>query len=306
MTAASQQPPVGQPLYTPPDLNMITISEVDSDHMVTVTGAPGAVPGTYTVFLQSLHTGQSIKTTSSSDGSFQAQVLAPDMSTVVISYGDDSAERWQQGSPALEITTNPKMPLLPTEIPFTVAEPDQFGTGYWVADGVQNGWSFQSGQTIEYNIDFTYVSPNIDETLDLDVMIPLVQPEMSLVRISDAEGRPIQASFVPVFMAPTGLPIFSRGGYERPRRFFEMVLQSAELKGDKVAARFVFSYQVPEWLPSGYYVGKPIWNPSSLWAIGRSDVPPCCAPPQARPCCQPSEWVWRQSPGSPGCFWPIR
>ena len=274
VTAASLQPPEGQPLYTTPDLNKIAFSEVDSDHMVTVTGAPGAVPGTYTVFLQSLHTGQSIKTTSSSDGSFQAQVLAPDGSTVVISYGDERADRWQQGSPALEITTNPITPLSPTEVPFTTSAPDQFGTGYWVAEGVQNGWRFQPGQTIEYVIDFIYVSPNIDETLDVDAMIPLVQPELTLVRISDAEGKPIQASFVPVFTAPTGLPIFSRGGYERPRRFFETVIQSTTLIGDKVTASFMFSYKIPEWLPSGYYVGKPIWNPSSLWARGRSEVPP--------------------------------
>ena len=242
--------------------------------MVTVTGAPGAVPGSYTVFVQSLQTGQSIKTTSASDGSFQARALAPDASTVVISYGDDRAERWQQGSPALEITVNPKMPLSPTEIPFTTSAPDQFGTGYWMAEGVQNGWSFRSGQTVEYIVDFTYVSPNIDETLDVDRMIPLVQPELTLVRISDAEGRPIQASFVPVLLAPTGLPIFSRGGYERHPRLFETVLQSAELIGDKVAARFAFSYQVPEWLPSGYYIGKLIWNPNLLWASGRSDLRP--------------------------------
>ena len=178
--------------------------------MMTVTGAPGATPGSYTVFLQSLQTGESIKTTSASDGSFQARLLAPDVSTVVINYGDDRAEKWQQGSPALEITTNPEIPLSAMEIPVTVAEPDRFGTGYWVAEGVQNGWSFQAGEIVQYIVDFTYVSPNIDETLDLEVMISRVQPELSLARISDAEGRPIQASFVPVLLAPTGLPIFSQ------------------------------------------------------------------------------------------------
>ena len=48
--------------------------------MVTVTGGAGAVPGSYTVFLKSLEVGQSIETTSASDGSFQARILAPDQS----------------------------------------------------------------------------------------------------------------------------------------------------------------------------------------------------------------------------------
>ena len=232
------------------------------------------MPGSYTVFLQSLQTGESIKTSSASDGSFQARLLAPNVSTVVINYGDDRAERWQQGSPALEITTNPKLPLSPTEIPFTVAEPDRSGTGYWVAEGVQNGWSFQAGETVRYIIDFSYVSPNIDGTLDLDTMLPRVQPELSLARISNAEGRPIQASFVPVFMAPTGLPIFSQNAYERLPRLFETVIQSSELAGNKVTATVVFSYQVSHGLPSGYYVGKLEWDPSLLWARDRSQAGP--------------------------------
>ena len=70
ITAASLQAPVGDPLETPPDLNKITFSEVGADGMLTVTGQAGAVPGSYTVFVQSLQTGAAIKTTSASDGSF--------------------------------------------------------------------------------------------------------------------------------------------------------------------------------------------------------------------------------------------
>ena len=273
---ASLQPPVGEPLYTPPDLNKITFSAVDADDMVTVYGTAGAVPGSYTVFLQSLQTGASIETTSASDGSFEARVLAPDASTVAISYGDDNAQAWRQGSPVLQITINPKTPLSPTEIPFTTAAPDRFGTGYWVAEGVQNGWSFQQGQTIEYAIDLTYTSPNIDETLDVDLSGEILrfQPQLTFSRISDAEGKPIQATLVPVLMAPTGLPIFSRSGYEGHPRLFETVLQSPERVGTAVGVRATFSYAIPEWLPSGYYVGKIDWMPSSLWAEGRSDIPP--------------------------------
>ena len=244
--------------------------------MVTVTGGAGAVPGSYTVFLQSLQTGQSIETTSASDGSFETQVLAPDESTVAISYGDDSTQAWRQGSPVLQITINPKMPLSPTEIPFTTAAPDRFGTGYWVAEGVQNGWSFQQGQTIEYTIDLTYTSPNIDETLDVDLDSEILrfQPQLTFSRISDGKGKPIQATLVPVLMAPTGLPIFSRSGYEQHPYLFGTIVQGAERVDTEVDVRAAFSYAIPEWLPSGYYVGKIDWMPSSLWAEGRSDIPP--------------------------------
>ena len=75
-------------------------------------------------------------------------------------------------------------------------------------------------------------------------------------------------------MAPTGLPIFSRDGYKRPSSSFETVVQSADRVGTEVGVRAAFSYEIPEWLPSGYYVSKIRWDPGPLWAEGRSDLPP--------------------------------
>ena len=262
ITAASLQPPVGDPLETPPDLNEITFSEVGADGMLTVTGQAGAVPGSYTVFVQSLHTGAAIKTTSADDGSFQADILATEGSTIVVGYGDGQARDLMGGSPAVQMTVSLPRPSSPTEIPFTVAGPDSVGTGYWIAEGTQNGWSYGPGETIRYTIDVTYTSPNITGSIDLEeIRTRRLYPQLTLSRFSDAEGDPVQATFIPVLMTPTGLPIFSRDGYEHNADPFEVTVRNIERTGDTIAMSIDFSQRVPDWLPSGYYVGRNTMEP---------------------------------------------
>ena len=266
ITAASLQAPVGDPLETPPDLNKVVFSEVDADGMLTVTGQAGAVPGTYTVFIQSLQTGAAIKTTSASDGSFQTNILATEGSTIVIGYGDAQARDLMGGGPAVQVTVNLPRPSSPTEILFTIAGPDGVGTGHWVGQGAQNGWSCGPGDTVRYTIDFAYTSPNITGNVDLEqIGVRRLYPQLNLSRISDAEGDPVQATFVPVLLTPTGLPIFSRDGYEYNADPFEATVKSVERTGDTLTMSIEFSQRIPEWLPSGYYVGRIRWNPRFIW-----------------------------------------
>ena len=245
--------------------------------MITVTGQAGAVPGSYTVFVQSLQTGEDIKTTSGSDGSFQADVLATEGSTIVVGYGDGRVRNLMEGSSALQSTINLPRPSSPTEIPFKVAGPDTVGTGYWVAEGTQNGWSYAPGDTIRYTIDFSYTSPNVTSSIDLEqIRIRRLYPQLTFSRMSDAAGDPVQATFIPVLMTPTGLPIFSRDGYEHNAEPFAETVRSIERTADTITMSMDFSRGIPEWLPSGYYVGRIRWNPRFIWEEPQSaNLPPC-------------------------------
>ena len=275
ITATSLQSPTGEPLVTPPDLNKLSFSDVGTDGNLTVTGQPGAVPGSYTVFVQSLQTGASIKTTSQNDGSFEASVPATQGSTIVVNYGDANAGDWMQGSPALEIAVGLGKPTSPSEVPFTAAGPDSAGTGHWRADGVQHGWSFLQGETIRYTIEFSYVSPNISADVDLDQLrIRRLYPSLNLSRISDAQGGVLQATFIPVLMTPTGEPIFSRGGYEHHAQPFTSTLQSVEISGNTLDMTMEFTQEIPAWLPSGHYVGRIDWQPRFIWPDNQPASPP--------------------------------
>ena len=243
--------------------------------MLTITGQAGAVPGTYTVFIQSLQTGAAIKTTSASDGSFQAEVLATEGSTIVVGYGGDQARDLMSGGSAVQTTVSLPRPSSPTEIPFTVAAPDGVGTGLWVAKGTQNGWSYRPGDTIRYTIDFAYTSPNITGSIDLEeIRARRLYPRLNLSRMSDAEGNPVQATFIPVLLTPTGLPIFSRDGYEHHAEPFAATLNSIERTGDTLTMSIDFSQLIPGWLPSGYYVGRIRWEPRRIWQGTQPANPP--------------------------------
>ena len=161
----------------------------------------------------------------------------------------------------MQMTVGLPRPSSPTEIPFKVAVPDSVGTGYWIAEGTQNGWSYGPGETIRYTIDVTYTSPNITGNIDLE-------------QIRIRRGDPVQPTFIPVLMTPTGLPIFSRDGYEHNADPFEVTVRSIERTGDTIAMSIDFSQRVPDWLPSGYYVGRIRWNPRFIWETAQPANPP--------------------------------
>ncbi len=242
-----------------PSLEKIAFSKADADHQVTVTGQPEAVPPNTTVVILSLQTGAMVRTTADARGAFRARVVAPDGYTLVINHGhpglqnrrDGSPEPglpWREGSPALMMTVNPRKPS-DQEVPFTAA--GGLGMGYWIAEGVQKGTDFKPGDTLEYVLTFS-TSPG--------TLVPDNPPQLSLARISDGSGRAVMASFVPTLLTPTGLPIFTRAGYEHDGLRFEGKILNVKRVGQRKLVTVSFSRAVPENLPAGHYVGRIQWQ----------------------------------------------
>ncbi len=254
-----------------PRLEKIAFSKADADTLVTVTGQPEAVPPHVTVVILSLQTGAMARTTADARGAFRARVVAPDGSTLVINYGhpglqnrpdgspNPGFQNWLENSSALMLTVNPRPPLSPpfqggaggVEVPFTSA--GGLGMGYWIAEGVQKGTNFKPGDTIEYLLTFS-TSPGIDVP---DNPQP---PQLSLARISDVAGRAVMATFVPTLLTPTGLPIFTRAGYEHDGLRFEGKILNVQRAGQRKLVTVSLSRRIPENLPAGHYVGRIQWQ----------------------------------------------
>lgn len=255
--SGTAQPP---PRFRPPDpasltlpvLDKITFSKADADGLVKVTGRAGAVPARARVFVLSLQTGTITSTPAEADGAFQARIPVPDGSTLVINHARSEARNWLEGSPAVQITVNPRKTTSDQEIRFTTAgglPPN----GYWIAAGSRTGSIFQPGDLLQYTLDF-WTSPGIE----LPDRPPC--PHMLLVRLNDASGRAVQASFVPTLLTPTGLPIFSREGYEGHGLPLEGRIQEVKPDGKRKVVRAIFTKRIPEELPAGHYVCRVSWN----------------------------------------------
>lgn len=248
--------PGGEPRRASPqtlsELDKLTVSPADQDGFVTVTGAAGAVPGAAAVFVLSLQTGARARTTADASGKFTVRIAAPDGSALVINHANDRARDWREGGPALVLTANPKPRGSEKEIRFATAGPG--GGSYWMAEGVQNGAQYQPGDMIEFTIHFT-APPGVE------VSERMQPPRLSLLRLSDAGGRSVQASFVPALMTPTGLPIFSRSGYEGANLpSFQGRVQSVQRDGARAVLTAVYSRRIADDWPVGHYAGKLQWN----------------------------------------------
>ena len=246
---------------TLPELDKLRVSSADQDDFVAVTGAAGAVPPGAEVFVLSLQTGARTRTTADEHGKFSARIVAPDGSTLVINHANERARDWREGGPALVLTANPKPLSSENEVHFATA-----GAGvssYWIAEGVQNGVRYQAGDTIEFVVHFTAPA-------GVEVSERMPPPHLSLVRISDASGRALQASFVPALMTPTRLPIFSRDGYEHPGLpSFRSRVQSVQQDGGRTRVTVAYSRRIAEDWPAGHYACKLQWN-----LPGRTHEPP--------------------------------
>jgi len=172
----------------------------------------------------------------------------------------------------LEVTANAPIPDSPKRIPFSVSGTDGQGTGYWIGVGEQNGVRFRRGSELTYDIRFTYYPPEEVRIADLS---RLALPQVTLSRFSDAQGRVVQASHTPTLMTSTGLPIFSRGGYERHRTNLQRVKQSVHREGNRIQVQCRYHLPIEDcpWLPTGHYFGRVLWRPSQLWRHGSGPAP---------------------------------
>lgn len=243
----SRPPGATVPATRLPDLKKITFSPADAESVVTITGDAGAVPASSTVNVLSLQTGARTQAAADERGAFEVRLPAPNGSTLVINSVQGPGRNWLEGSPALEITINPGQLRVDTGIFFTTA--GGLGSGYWIADGMLHNSRSQPGESINFTLSFSTAA-----AIKLPDPPPL--PQMSLVRISDPSGAAVQASFTPTLMTPTGLPIFSRDGYEHHGLPFESRL----LDADRDKLTVAFSKRIPQDLPAGYYVGRIQWQ----------------------------------------------
>ncbi|MEE8452081.1 MAG: hypothetical protein V3R99_09210 [Thermoguttaceae bacterium] len=270
--AAAQPGRLRTPTNRLPDFDRLSFSKSDADGFVTVRGRAAAVAPDSSVYVQCLETGTLSHTPADAEGRFLLRVPAADGSTFVVNYGADWISRWKDGGPALEVTAHPPVPESPERIPFSLGGTDGQGTGYWIGVGEQNGIRFQPGSELTYDIRFTYYMSEEVGRADLSRLLP---PQVTLSRFSDAEGRVVQASHTPTLMTPTGLPIFSRGGYERLRTNLRPVVESLRREGNRIEVHCRYRLPIEDRpsLPAGHYFGRVHWGPSQLWRGGSGPTP---------------------------------
>ncbi len=251
-SSASAQGPGGLP-----DPDRITVSAPDVRERVTVRGRPGAVEGGSRVHVQCLESGALLSTWADHDGAFEVAGLpAPAGTTVAVNSGGD--RNWSEGGPTLYLTANAPPRVSDGPLAFSLAGSEDGGDAYWTMRGTFSDRQYGEGDVIALEATFRLYPPEGTELWDPRSVGP---PQIELVRIADGDGRPLQASFLPVLTTPTGIPLFGRGGYEGTGIRLEGDVASTLWVDGVLEVRTAFEREVPPSgrMPAGVYAGRVRW-----------------------------------------------
>ena len=261
------------------NLNKLSIAPSATTPSITVTGAAGAVPANAYVYVQSVPTGVALSIRAGADGSFTTPIEGTDGSTIVVNCGTAPGASWQNGGAALFLT-KPTTVTSPSAIPVGVSGPGIDAIGeYWVGRGNVSGWSFRAGETVTYDMAFTYYSSRVTATTSLTALTSdmSTQPNAGLIRLADATGQPVQANFIPVLLTPTGLPIFDRAEVQNDGWRFQAQLLSSSATTGAFTANYRLTLRLPSTMPGGHYVPAFGWTPNGVFGNTMT------GPPQGSP-----------------------
>lgn len=259
VTGASAQPAV----TTRPDDFMPQAAVFPSDDKIalvwqgggitTVTGAPGAIPGAFPVYVASPNSANEVVTAAAADGSFATQIIAPPGAWVTIAY-DPTSGQWIFDDPGDPLKTPINAaPSVLMQVPWTV--PAGTGVPFSVA-----------GSSFPARIDFQLAghltagatSVSIDGTLR--VFSPQPQegntPNLHFLlhRLHNAAGRPrnMANQLGSTILTPTGLPVEHWAG---PAIAAQHVTSGplTAAGADTWEAPLQFTLPLPPNLPDGVY-----------------------------------------------------
>jgi len=239
----------------PPDATRITTGAAGVDGMADIRGAAGAVPGEAVVFLVNPQTLDWTTTTAASDGSFTAQLFAPEGSTVQINYAFPGALPFfenigLQGSPAVLLTVH-NLPVSGPRLPFTLCE--SLVSGYWIAHGELLRRDYLPGNTLTTTLHLRLES---SQMAYLDLALLRIDIKLGLCRLFDEAGRqlPPLRNLVSAYLTPSGLPVEAEMEAADPWLFERSWSGSGAIRQDRVlTATLPLTLEIPSDLPAGIY-----------------------------------------------------
>ena len=242
----------------PPIASLITIGAPGTDGATTVTGAPGAVPGSVDVMVVTVEYSDPAFVVSAPDGSFHASVTSAPGATVQVRHNpyplqsrliDGLHQKNHWPGTLLRVAD---APASGAGSPFSAAGATYAGGGpvFWAVEGSVSNKALQAGGSVS-------LSGSVRVYIPAGVVAPssLSDNEMSfgIDKLFDAEGRQSSAGsdFVSRFLTPTGLPIERQRGPGFAR--LSNVRVSLRREGDAYVAAFDANVPISAGLPDGTY-----------------------------------------------------
>ena len=256
-----------------PRLDRITASD-PSSFSTTLTGAPGAVPGSAWVIAIHVDTGHYNVVRASADGSFSMTLFATPGGTLEIKCDPTGTnlERVHDGPPYMEFHYSGAPALWGTmlHLPGPAGSGLRFGVSgpvssstllpSWYAEGTVDATA-AAGGTLRIDGTFRLFGPAAAGQQ------PRLNVQAGLISVAHADGAGAidQATFASTLMTPTGLPIERNGFYFSAGQ----VQTNADLSasGDALTGSFTLSMPIPAALPAGHYRPVLAFRPTGFAAV---------------------------------------
>ena len=258
----------------PPRASLIQVSAPNSAGDVTVTGAPGSVPGSSFVVLVTLDTGHVTQTQAALDGSFSALLFAPAGTSIMIKV--DQFGLVAPGISGQLLISAPSLSPLPGTV-VRVSDPSSFGgtlsfagaglTQFgslggsplpaWTFQGTISGNQFHPGSTVRIQGTLKVVSSALQGAGPMRVLNGV---SLELLSTAGGLGRFARNSYASIFLTPTDLPI--ERGPAGP--FFDVSVDQFKLidlikvAPDRAEAVVDLSLTIPADFAAGFY--QPLIN----------------------------------------------
>lgn len=239
----------------PPIASLISISEANGLGVATVTGKAGAVIGGQSVKIVNVNTGDVAFTRSSSDGSFETDIFAPESSMLHITYAPRDQFSWLDGSPATIINVHNLLVTGTTDVPFTSSRAFDEGRGHYIVTGTISSTILKPGDLIKITGRLLILHETIDEIFDINSMN--ISLSLGIFRLFDQDGRQIAIDNLIVSnrLTPSGLPILGDTHHNNRMEIGGIVIssRSLEMNTNGITTNFEITGRMDRNLPDGIY-----------------------------------------------------
>jgi hypothetical protein len=244
----------------PPLVERISVSVPNADGVVHIVGATGAITeGIPYLDIINLHTGNFTTTAVLTDGSFEADILAPYSSALQLRLNKWSSEYSRSsGTGAILWIYPPGMTAQAGEtLVYLVGRAGDY-RGHWTATGTINDSQFNPGDPFTTTLDVAITGPQVDDRFDNgDYKLVAF---LNFERFFDASGqhharvqRGTSTSFT-----PTGLPIDSMASnrwqnYTPLTLEQEIIIQAVHRTSNTLNLSVTLAGILPPTMPQGLY-----------------------------------------------------